>query len=209
MVERLANWLGRLAQAHGKPPPCAAREQLATALTDFSGSACRGAPTPRGRGGEGRGAARRAPSVAPRHRRAYDARAGLLYAPARALGSSVAGVDGGGGVGGSFPAAREVGVEARAEHLAVLGAGPVGVAHAGRRGGVALGLARGARGEAGLAVDGATARPQAEAHQVAAVAGARRCGGVRGAAAGGGPGPSPIATSTPNKEGIIGMSLSE
>jgi hypothetical protein len=50
-----------------------------------------GAPTPRGWGGEGRGAARRAPSVAPRHRRAY-----VVYVAARAA-------DGGGGVGASGP----------------------------------------------------------------------------------------------------------
>jgi hypothetical protein len=66
--------------------------------------------------GEGRGAARRAPSVAPRHRRAYVVRVAVRAA------------DGGGGAGGTVPAPCGVGVEARAVHVAVPGAGGVTVA---------------------------------------------------------------------------------
>eukprot|EP01049_Picozoa_sp_SAG25_P004841 SAG25_NODE_315_length_9978_cov_10.651483_4_plen_187_part_00 len=146
-----------------------------------------GAPTPRGWGGEGRGAARRAPSVAPRHRRAYGVRA--------ARAGAVRAGDGGGGVGHSAPAAREVGVEARAVHVAVpahgaavavgaVGVGVVGVADAGRcrvTGSLTVAARADWIGVLLLAVDvfAAPARPPTFAHQVRAVAGARRMRSTR------------------------------
>ena len=113
--------------------------------------------------------------IAPRHRRAYDVREVAVRA-----------ADGGGGVGGSGPAPREVGVEPRAVHAAPPAAGLVVVAHAGRVR-VAKGLTRVARGDAvlELAVDEVVrvpARPHADAHQVAAVPRSRRRGGACGTA---------------------------